>query len=127
MTREPSPHRWTFVRARVVDDQMQIQTGPGFAIEPLEKRDELFRSMPRVTLADNHAVQQAHGGKQRLRPMSNVIVRLPLGNVGSQRQDGAGAVERLDIAKRCGAQSPIDRSGARLLVNGISFNLIEFF
>ena len=77
---------------------MQGERRRGFPIEPLEKRDELLRAVPRMTLANHHAIEQAQRRKQRRRAVPNVIVRLPLGEVRLQRQDRPRAVQRLDIA-----------------------------
>ena len=54
MSSEPAAHRWTLVCARVVDDQMEIQTRRRFPIEPLEKGDELNFRAPLVLVEVNH-------------------------------------------------------------------------
>ena len=123
VTSEPPAHGWTFVRARVVHDEMQIEAVGRFAIQPLEKRDELLCAVPRVTLADDHPIEHAQGRKERGRAVSNIVVRLPLGHVGLQRQHRARAVEGLDIALF------IDREhdGSRWRIQIQPHDVAEFF
>jgi hypothetical protein len=65
---------------------MQRETGWRFPIEAREKRDEFLGAMPRVTLANDDAVEQPQRGEQGGGPMADVVVRLPLGHTQEARQ-----------------------------------------
>src|SRR6476659_1786278 len=89
---KPTANGRTLVDARIVDDEMQIEAGRRFSIEPLEKGNELFRPVPRMTFPDHHAIEQAHGRKQRGRAVANVVAGfgVPARAVAAPRPDGCG-------------------------------------
>lgn len=54
-----------FVRAVVVDDQMQRQLGWCCRIDALQEADEFLMPVARHTVADDLAIEHAERGKQR--------------------------------------------------------------
>jgi hypothetical protein len=52
------------VRGVIVDDQMQLALGWGFAVDLVEKADELLMTVSAHALADNLAVEDVECGEQ---------------------------------------------------------------
>src|SRR6266545_1905704 len=98
MPLQPALHRRALVRAVVVDDEMQSQLRRRLAVDAGQEADELPATMARQTLANDLAVEQAEGRKQRRRAMARVIMRLPGGDAGTQRQQRRRSVQGLNLA-----------------------------
>src|SRR6266705_3060984 len=98
MPLQPALHRRALVRAVVVDDEMQSQLRRRLAVDAGQEADELAAPMARQALTNDLAVEQAEGRKQRRRAMARVIMRLPGGDAGPQRQQRRRSVQGLNLA-----------------------------
>jgi len=107
---EPGLDLRVLVSGVVVDDQMQIELGRGFAFDLAQELQPLLVPMPRQALADHGTVQRIEGRKQRGRSVALVVMRERLRAAPLQRQPRLGAIERLDLALLVAAQ---DRAHAR--------------
>src|SRR5262245_8165278 len=54
---EPGPHLRMLMRRIVVDDQVQLSAGRGFAVDLVEEADEFLMPVARHALADDPALQ----------------------------------------------------------------------
>ena len=97
MTLEPGHDLGMFVRAIVVEDDMDHLTGRHLAFDGVEKADELLVTVLLHTTTDDRAVENVEGGEQGGGAVALVIVGHRLAFAGLERQAGLGAVERLDL------------------------------
>ena len=95
---DPGFHAGMFVRAIIIDDQMEIEFGGSFGVDFLQETEKLLMPMARHAVSDHFAVEHAEGGKQRGRPMADVIMGHGSTATLLQGQTGLGSVERLDLA-----------------------------
>ena len=72
---EPGSDLWMLMGGIVVDDQMQIEPGRGFAFDLAQELQPLLMTMSWQALADDGAVQRIEGGKQRGRSVALVVMR----------------------------------------------------
>ena len=98
MTSEPPSYRWAFVRAQIVQDQMQWLPLRCGAVEAPQEPHKLLTAVAPPALSDHDAIQDPQRGIQRRRPMPNVIVRLPLGHPRAEGQHRSRPIERLNPA-----------------------------
>jgi hypothetical protein len=75
---ESTLDRDAFVRAVVVQNEMDIEFRGYFLFELIEKLDELLAAMARQATANDLAIEDVAGGKQRGGPVPLVIMRLAL-------------------------------------------------
>jgi hypothetical protein len=62
---------------------MNFQLRVNGLVNPVEKSQELLMPMPRLAFSDRGSFQDIQGSEQCGRPMTLVIVRLPLGQAGT--------------------------------------------
>ena len=67
----------------VVENQMDFQLSMNGLVNPLEKSQELLMPMPRLAFPDHGPFQDIQRSEQCRRPVTLVIVRLPLGQAGT--------------------------------------------
>ena len=92
--------------AIVVQDEMDLQVGRHFALNRIEKAEELLVARAALAAANDFAGRDIEGGKKRGRPMPIIIVRSALWLARLHRQDRLGAIQGLDLlihAKHDGA------------------------
>ncbi len=94
---KPGHYAGMFVCSVIVDDQMQVQLIGSLAVDPLQKPNELLVAMPRHTIADHAAVQQAQGGIQRRGAVAFVIVSQGATTPLLQRQPRLSSIQGLNL------------------------------
>jgi hypothetical protein len=104
MALQPSLDLGVFVRVVVVHDQMQIEIRRRLLIDQLEELDPFLMTMSRHARADQLALGQFQGGKQRRRAMTRVVVRHRAAPALFDRQARLGAVQRLNLTFFIAAQ-----------------------
>lgn len=104
MPPQPGLNPRVFVRAVVVDDEMQHEMGCRLGIDFLQEPDEFLVPMPRHAVADDFPIEQAQRRKQGRRPMAFVVVRHRPTAAFLQRQAWLRAIEGLDLAFLVDAQ-----------------------
>jgi hypothetical protein len=72
---EPTLDGGALVSAVVVQDEMDIKVRGHFLLQLIEKLDELLATMPPQTAADDLAIEDVEGGKQRRRSVSFIVMR----------------------------------------------------
>lgn len=80
------------MRTVVVHDQMDVYAGGELLVDLLEKPQELLMPMPTVAGADGHSGSDIHSRKQGRHSVPLVIVLLPRGDAGRQRQNRFGPI-----------------------------------
>jgi len=77
---------------------MGVQDLGGRALvpDPIQKADEFLMAMH--VPADDHAVDDAHGGEERRRSVADIVVCHGAGSALVERQPRLRAVERLNLA-----------------------------
>lgn len=98
MSLDPGFHAGMFMRAIIIHDQMEIEFGGSCGVDFLQESDELLMPMARHAVSDHFAVEHAEGGKQRGRPMTDVVMGHGSGAAFLQGQTGLGSIECLDLA-----------------------------
>jgi hypothetical protein len=73
---EPALDGCALVRAVVVENEMDVKVRRRLLFELIEKLDELFTTMARQAVANDLAVEDVEGCKQRRSPVSLVVMRL---------------------------------------------------
>ena len=86
------------MRGVIVDDQMHLALGRGFAVDLVEKADELLMPVAAHALADNLAVEHVERGEQGCRAVALIVMGHRAAAAALHRQPRLGAVERLDLA-----------------------------
>ena len=105
MATEPGVHAGMFVRAIMVDDEMQIQLPRGGAIDCLQEPDKFLVPMARHTVADHRAVEHAEGGEHGGGAMALVIVHQRPAAPLLHGEAGLAAGVGLDLAFLVDAQN----------------------
>ena len=98
MTAEPALHGWTFVRAQIVEDDVNRVVGGRRRLDPVEKPDEFLGVALRAARAEDGAIQDPQRGIQTRRPVADVIVGLPLRHLAHERQHRARPIQCLNPA-----------------------------
>jgi len=62
---------------------MDFQLGVNGLVDPIEKSQKLLMPMPRLAFSDHGSFQDIQRSEQCRRPVTLVIVRLPLGQAGT--------------------------------------------
>lgn len=94
---QPPPDGGGLVRGEVVQDQVQIELGGSVSVDGSQEGQEFLGPMALVALPDDRSVGHVQRGEQVRDPVPPVVVGLPLRQTRSQRQDGLGAVQGLDL------------------------------
>src|ERR1700716_1775305 len=89
---QPGADLWMPVRGVVVDDQMQLRSGRGLAVDLVEETDEFLMPMTRHALADHLALQHVKRGEQRRRAVALVVMGHRPATALLHRQSRLGAV-----------------------------------
>ncbi len=66
----------------VVQNEMNVQARVNGLLDAVEESEKLLMPMPRLALADDRALQNVPGGKQRCGPVPLVIVDRPFRQAG---------------------------------------------
>jgi hypothetical protein len=98
MTAEPTAHGRAFMRAQIVQDQMQLLALRRRGLDTPEELHKFLTAVAPPTLADHDAVQDAERRIQRRRPVADVIVGLPF-------RAAAPECRRAQIGRPTGAPS----------------------
>ena len=101
---QPAMDQGGLVRPVVVHDQVDVETGRDVGVDSVEKLTELPRAMAAMTLADDGASLAVERCEQAGSAMAGVIMSAALGLPRPHRQQGLGAIERLDLRFLVGAQ-----------------------
>lgn len=123
MTFQPRAHAWMFVRAVVVDNEVQIQTGRSFLIDSFQKADEFLMTMAWHAVSDHFAVQNIQGGEERRGAMAFIVVGESAATAGLHRQSRLGSIQRLDLTLFIHAQN--ERLLGRIQVE--AHHVLQFF
>ena len=97
MTFEPGHDFRMFVRAVVVEDDMDQLAGRHLTLDGVEKADELLVAVLLHAPADDRAVEDVEGSEQGGGAVALVIVCHCLAFAGLERQARLGAIEGLDL------------------------------
>ena len=105
---KPTLDLCALVGAVVVGDEVDFEFGWYFLFQLIQKLDELFATMARQATADDFAVQDIGGGKQRRGPVPLVVMCLTFGKSSPQRQNRSGSVQclNLDLFINAGQRNP---------------------
>jgi hypothetical protein len=98
MAREPLAYGGMLVSRVIVEDRVDRLAGGDFALDGVEKADELLMPVTLHVAADHGSVQYVHCGEQGRRAVALVIVGHGPGAALLQRQSGLSAIEGLDLA-----------------------------
>ena len=94
---QPLANQCCFVRAVVIQHQMNVEIGGNGPIDLLQEIEKLDGAMTPVALAEHAAGGDIESRKQAGDAVSFVIVRAPLQLSGLHRQHWLGAAERLNL------------------------------
>ena len=97
MVTKPLSHRGMFVGPVIVQHDVYFQTRPDGRFNTLQKEQEFLVPVSRLALADNCTVENIESGKQCGRTMPLVIMGLSLRKSRTERQNGLGAIQRLNL------------------------------
>lgn len=78
MARQPAANRRSFVRAVVVQDEVNVQFGGHIGMDRLQKFSELDGTVAAMTLPDHLARLSIQSGKQRCSSVADIVMRVPL-------------------------------------------------
>ena len=84
--------------AVVIQDQVDFQIRGYRLLQLAEEDHKLAASMPGQALTDDFAGEDVKGSKQRGGAVPDIVVRLALGQAGSQGQDRRRSVQGLNLA-----------------------------
>ena len=99
MAAKPVSDLGMLVDGVIVEDCVNELAGRHRGLDPVEKPDEFLVAMARHALADDRAIEDIEGGKQRGRAMPDLIVDHCPGAAFLDRQTGLSAIERLDLRR----------------------------
>ena len=97
MTREPAFDFGVFVRAVVIDDEMQIQVRRHGLINMPEKAQKLLMPMARLALSEHGTFGDIECGEQRGRAVTIVVMRDALEISQAHWQNRLTALKRLNL------------------------------
>src|SRR5215831_5487021 len=95
---KPFPDGRGFMRAVVVENDVDVEFCGHVHLDGVQKPAEFLRTMATMQLSDNAATLQVERGKQRRCAMAFVVVGTTLDLAGPQRQHGLCAVQSLNLA-----------------------------
>ena len=126
MPRQPLAHLWVLVGRIIVDDGMDHFSPGDLLLDRVEEADELLVAMVLHVAANDGAIEDVEGCKQRGGAVTFVVVRHRPGAARLHRQPRLGTVERLDLAhmgiygSRCSDQNYIVNFLSLLRIQGLS-------
>ncbi len=97
MPGEPPMDQRRFVRAGVIDDQVQVERRRDGRLDRVQELAKLSRAVALVNLTDDRAALGVQGGEECRRAVPGVVVAPALRLPGPHRQHRLGAVEGLDL------------------------------
>jgi hypothetical protein len=95
---EPGADLGMLVGGVVVDNEMDVEPSRHGRVDAFEERQEFLMAVARLALGQHLSVGDIEGGKQRGRAVPLVVVGDAVDVAKPDRQDGLGALERLDLA-----------------------------
>ncbi len=98
VTCKPRQHRRVFVRGVVVEHDVNGLSLWHFGLDCVQETDELIVAMPLHAAADDLALENIEGGKERGRTVALVILRHGAGTALFHRKARLGAVQCLYLA-----------------------------
>jgi len=101
---QPGADGRRFVRAVIVQDQVNIQRFRDRVVDSIQELPKLDSPMPPMALPDHLPGFHIQGGKEGRRPMPTVVMGAPFDLPGSHREDGLCAIQRLDLGLLIDAQ-----------------------
>src|SRR5262245_39739160 len=125
MAPEPSSDRRTLMRAEVVEDQVERLSCRCGAIEPSQEAKKLVRPMATMTFPDHDAVEHPQRGVECRRAVTNIVVGWALRYARQQRQNGSGAIERLNATLFVDAKDHRLRRGIQIQPHDVAQLLDE--
>src|SRR5439155_27348697 len=93
MPSEPPPNLRGFMRAVVVQNQMDVEVGRHRVVNRVEKAQELSTAMSAMTFPNDAPGRNVQRGKQRRGAVPDVIMGPPLRLPRTHRQQRRGAIE----------------------------------
>ena len=108
MGRQPGPHGRMFMRAVVVQNEVEVEARGERAVELAKKLQELLMPMPAVALADDLPGQHVQRGEQGRCPVALVVMReCPTGGPSSSAARAAsGPAPECDSSRPHTARRP---------------------
>ena len=103
-TYQPAVDLWGLVGRDVVDDQVHIEVFGHAAVDEVQELLELDGSVALGHVHDDLPRSHVERGVEVGGAAADVVVRGPLGEPGTQRQDRGGAVEGLNLGLLVHAQ-----------------------
>jgi hypothetical protein len=97
MAAEPRDDLGVFVRAVIVEDDVDGLVGRDLALDGIEEADELLMAVSLHAAPDDLAFEDIEGGEQGGRAVTLIVMRHGPGAALLHRQAGLGTVERLDL------------------------------
>ena len=94
---EPCANLWMLMGGIVIDDRVDDFAGGDFAVYGIEEADELLMGMLLHAAANNGAVQDIKGSKERGRAVAFVVVGHGAGLPGLERQTRLSTIQSLDL------------------------------
>src|SRR5574342_144387 len=87
-----------FVRAVIVQHQVQLQPLGKLVIQSAQESQEFLMAMSRKALADDFAFQDFQSGEQGRRSVTDIIMREGAATPSLERQSRLSPVQRLNLA-----------------------------
>lgn len=101
---QPRTNGRRFVRAVVVQDQVNIQRFRDGLVDSIQELPKLDSPMPPMALPDHLCGFHIQGGKKRRRPIASVVMGAPFSLSGAHRQNGLSTIQRLNLGLLIDAQ-----------------------
>ncbi len=101
---QPGTDGRRFVRAVIVQDQVNIQRCGDRVVDSIQERPKLDSPMPPMALPDHLPGFHIQGGKEGRRPVATVVMGAPFNLPGSHRENGLCAIQRLNLGLLIDAQ-----------------------
>ena len=98
MSGEPFTNRWMLMSCIVIDDRMDFLSFRHLGLDSVEETNELLVPVTLHVAADDGAVENVEGSKQRRGPIAFIVVGHRPSAARLHRQAWLGAIERLDLA-----------------------------
>ena len=93
------------MRSVVVENHVDVPVRIDTLVDALKEAQELLVAMARLTLGYNRSLQYVERSKQSSCSVALIVVRLALRQARSQRENGLGAIQRLNLALLVHAQN----------------------
>src|SRR5690349_24772087 len=106
--REPSLDLGMLMRAVVVRNQVNLESGRDIAVKVIKKREKLLVAMARLAHGNHFAIEHVECREQRGGAMAVIVVGHAFGITQAQRQHRLGALrsEERRVGKECRRRWP---------------------